>query len=171
MNQPKEKRLRKLVFGAMFAALVFAATWISIPMVIGNINLGDGVLLLAAWMLGGPWAALAAAIGATLTDLVGGYAIYAPATFVIKALMVFVAIAALKVFQKVKLHAVVARVLSALAAEIVMIAGYFVYEATVIGLGWGALVSIPFNAVQGAVAILFASLLYQVLAKAGFKME
>jgi uncharacterized membrane protein len=171
MNQTKEKRLRKLVFGAMFAALVFAATWISIPMVIGNINLGDGVLLLAAWMLGGPWAALAAAIGATLTDLVGGYAIYAPATFVIKALMVFVAIAVLKVLEKARLHKVVARVLSALAAELVMIVGYFVYEALVIGLGWGALVSIPFNAVQGAVAIVIASLLYQLLDRAGFKME
>ena len=171
MNREKEKRLRKVVFGAMFAALVFAATWISIPMPIGNINLGDGVLLLAAWMLGGPWAALAAAIGATLTDLVGGYAIYAPATFVIKALMVLVAILVFKVFEKVKLHAVVARVLSAFAAELVMIVGYFTYEATFLQLGWGALASIPFNAVQGAAAILIASLLYQVLTKAGFKME
>ena len=171
MNQMKQKKLRKLVFGAMFAALVFAATWISIPLPIGNINLGDGVLLLAAWMLGGPWAAVAAAIGATLTDLMGGYAIYAPATFVIKALMVLVAIAVLKMLRKTKLHVVVARVLSALAAELLMIVGYFTYEALVIGLGWGALVSIPFNAVQGAVAILIASLLYQLLERAGFKME
>ena len=155
----------------MFAALVFAATWIAIPLPIGNINLGDGVLLLAAWMLGGPWAALAASVGATLTDLMGGYAIYAPATFLIKGLMVWVAILVLKALEKLKIHTAARRVLSGLAAELVMIVGYFVYEALLIGLGWGALMSIPFNAVQGAVAILMASILYQVLSKAGFKTE
>ena len=155
----------------MFAALIFAATWIAIPLPIGNINLGDGVLLLSAWMLGGPWAALAASVGATLTDLMGGYAIYAPATFLIKGLMVWVAILVLKALEKANIHTAVRRILSGLAAELVMIVGYFVYEALLIGLGWGALVSIPFNAVQGAVAILMASILYQVLSKAGFQME
>lgn len=171
MKREKQSKLRKLVYGAMLGALVFAATWISIPLPVGNINLGDGILLIAAWMLGGPWAVLAAAIGATLTDLMGGYAIYAPATFVIKGLMVVVAILMLRVFSKVKMPRLLSRVLSAISAEAVMVVGYFIYEATVIGLGWGALASVPFNLAQGAAAIVLSMLLYEVLSRAGIRLE
>ena len=171
MKREKQTKLRKLVYGAMLGALVFAATWISVPLPVGNVNLGDGVLLIAAWMLGGPWAVFAAAIGATLTDLMGGYAIYAPATFVIKALMAVVAILVLRALLKSKLPKLLARVLSAVCAEAVMVIGYFVYEATAIGLGWGALASVPFNLVQGAVAIALSILLYEVFSRAGISLE
>ena len=168
MNQ---KRLRKIVLSAMFCALVFAATWIAIPAVIGNVNLGDGVLLLCAWMLGGPWAAVAAALGATLTDLVGGYASYAPGTFVIKALMVAVAIALFKLLPRLGVHHRLSRILSAVGAELVMILGYFVYEALFLGYGLGAAASVPFNALQGAFAIVISNLVYELIAKAGLKFD
>ena len=127
--------------------------------------------MLAAWTLGGPWAAAAAAIGATLTDLVGGYAIYAPATFLIKAGMALIAFGVIRLISRKGISSVLARVLSGVAAELLMIVGYFVYEATFLGLGWGALLSVSFNAVQGLVAILLATVLYQVLDRAGVKME
>ena len=88
-----QKRTQKLAFAALFGALTFAATWVSFPSPFGgNINLGDCILLVSAWLPLEPWSIFACAVGATFTDLAAGYAIYAPATFVIKALMVAVAI-------------------------------------------------------------------------------
>lgn len=164
MNQ---QRIRKLVISAVFCALVFAATWIYIPAPsVGNVNLGDGMLLLCAWMLGGPWAAVAAATGAALCDLVSGFALYAPATFVIKALMVVVAIGCFGLFQKLRLHATVCRALSAVCAELVMIVGYYLYESTVVLHSFiGAAANIPFNAVQGLFGIVLACVLYEFLAR------
>ena len=158
------KSIQKLVFAAMLGALTFCATFISVPTGIGNVNLGDGILLLGAWTLGGAWSVIACALGATLTDLVGGYAIYAPATLVIKALMGIVAIALGKLIAQRK--PLVRHLISGLAAECVMIAGYFVYEAWILGFGSAALVSIPFNAVQGAVALVVSVLAHKLLEKA-----
>lgn len=155
----------------MFCALVFAGTWISIPMPIGNVNLGDGMLLVGAWLLGGPWAIVATALGATFVDLMSPYAIYAPGTLVIKALMATVAILMLKLLVKTKLPKVLALVLSATAAELVMIAGYFAYEALFLGLGLGAAVSIPFNAMQGGAAIVLSVAVYELLSRAGVEIE
>ncbi len=160
----KTKHIQKIVFSAMFASLVFAATWISIPNGLGgNINLGDSMLLIGAWTLGGPWSVFACALGPMLTDLLGGYAIYAPATFVIKALMVVVAILIERVARR--LPAVRRYLLSGLGAECVMVLGYFAYEIFIFSLPVAA-VGIPFNLIQGGASILVASLLRILLSKA-----
>lgn len=155
------KQIRKLVFSAMFCALVFAATWISVPSPLGgNVNLGDGFLLLGAWILGGPWSMVACALGAALTDLLSAYALYAPATFVIKVLMGAVAWLLFRLCSKIPL---VARcLLAGIAAELVMTLGYFLYEGIL--YGWlPAAVNIPFNLIQGAIAVAVATLLQLLL--------
>lgn len=168
----KQKRLRQIVFSAMFCALVFAATMIAIPTpLVGNVNLGDGILLLSAWMLGGPWAAVAAGAGAALADLASGFGLYAPATFIIKVLMVVVAIALSKLLIKTKLPAWLARLISGIGAELVMILGYFFYEGVILGYGIAAAANIGFNAIQGSLGIIVACLVYEVLSRAGIKAE
>lgn len=158
-----QKRTQKLTFSALFGALTFAATWIAFPSPFGgNVNLGDCILLICAWMPLEPWSIFAAAIGAAFTDLAAGYAIYAPATFVIKALMVTVII--LIKHGTPKLPAVWRALLSGLVAELVMVAGYFTYEILLYGVG-AALLNIPFNLVQGGIAIIAAILLSFVLSR------
>ncbi len=51
------------------------------------INVGDVSIYLIAYLLGGPLAAISAAVGSAVSDLSLGYAVYAPATFIIKGLM------------------------------------------------------------------------------------
>ena len=153
---------KKITLSALFCALVFIATWIYVPTpIMGNVNLGDAAILTAAWILGGPWAAIAAALGATLADLSSGFVLYAPATLCIKALMVLAALGISRLAAR--LPALVRSLLSALAAEAVMVAGYFLYEFLVLGLllhfdGYtvAAIANIPFNCVQAAVAIAVA---------------
>ena len=158
-----QKRTQKLAFAALFGALTFAATWIAFPSPFGgNVNLGDCILLITAWLPLEPWSIFAVAIGATFTDLAAGYAIYAPATFVIKALMIVVAVLIKRGMPK--LPAVWRALLSGVAAELVMVAGYFTYEIFLYGVA-SALLNIPFNLVQGGIAIVAAILLSLVLSR------
>ena len=158
-----QKRTQKLAFAALFGALTFAATWVSFPSPFGgNVNLGDCILLITAWLPLEPWSIFACAIGATFTDLVAGYAIYAPATFVIKALMVVVAV--LVKHGMPKMIPLWRALVSGVLAELVMVAGYFAYESILYGSAT-ALLNIPFNFAQGGIAITAAILLSFVLSK------
>ncbi len=158
-----QKKTLKLAYAALFGALVFAATWVSFPSPFGgNVNLGDCILLIVAWLPLEPWSIFAAAIGATFTDLAAGYAIYAPATFVIKALMVTVAVLIKRGLPK--LPALWRSLLSGIAAETVMVAGYLTYEILLYGMPT-ALLNVPFNLVQGGIAITVAIILSFVLSR------
>jgi uncharacterized membrane protein len=158
-----QHRTQKLAFAALFGALTFAATWVAFPSPFGgNVNLGDCVLLTMAWLPLEPWSFLAAAIGATFTDLAAGYAIYAPATLVIKALMVVVAVLIKRATPK--LSAIWRMLLSGIAAELVMVAGYFAYETILYGAAT-ALLNVPFNLAQGGIAITAATVLSLVLSR------
>ena len=78
------------MYAALFAALTCVMTMIvkiPVPATGGYVNLGDCVVLLAGWVLGPMYGGAAAGLGSMLADLVSGYPLYAPGTFVIKACM------------------------------------------------------------------------------------
>lgn len=158
---------RKMVLSAVFCALVYVATWLSIPTPpVGNINLGDCIIILSANILGGPWAVAASAIGAMLCDLSSGYGMYAPATFIIKGFMVVIILSVQKnPTNKLKSISNIGFILSALCAEAFMVCGYYLYESVLLGLGKGALANIPFNAIQGGLNIVIATLVYVLVLK------
>lgn len=116
--------IKKLTFTGLMAALICVLTMfphIPIPAGSGYIHLGDGVILLAV-MLVGPLAIPAAAIGSMLADLFSGYALYAPATFIIKGL---VALIAWLMYRK---GSIARALLAFVLAEAAMVAGYFAFE-------------------------------------------
>lgn len=162
----KENKIFKAVLAAVFCALVFTMTFISIPAPsVGNINLGDCMVILSACLIGGWYGVFAGAVGSALCDLANGYAIYAPGTLIIKALMVIVILMARKlVFKNQK---PLSLVVSGVCAEVVMIIGYFIYESLILGYGMGALMNIPFNAIQGVINLIVAVVLFVTLKKAG----
>ena len=86
-------RTRALVMTALLAALACVATLvIRIPSPTGGyMNLGDTIVLLGAYLLGGAYGAAAGAVGPALADLISGYMVYVPATLVIKAVMALIA--------------------------------------------------------------------------------
>lgn len=163
----KNKNLIRVLYTSLFAALVFVATMIiKIPTLTGGyVNIGDGIVLLCGWVLGPLWGTLAAGIGSMLADLVG-YPIYAGITFVIKALMALVAFGiakAMKPFFK-KAH-FLTYLIGGIFAEMLMVVGYFVYEATVMSYGLGAAVSVIPNIIQGVAGITVGVVLITVLNK------
>ena len=112
--------LKKIVLAALFAAFACVATMsirIPTPGTGGYIHPGDAVVILSGIILGPHWGLLAAGIGSALADLLGGYFIYVPITFVIKGAVAF---AAGLIYQKIGKTAKsrgAAVVLGALAAE------------------------------------------------------
>lgn len=159
---------QKLVLAALLAALTCVATMIiTIPSPLkGYLNLGDSVVLLAGWMLSPVYGFLAAGLGSALADMFSGYVIYAPATFVIKGLMALVAFYGYKLLHK-KLHNLPARIIAGIAAEVVMILGYFVFEGVLYGFG-PATVNIPANGVQGIAGLILGCILIKTLEKSKF---
>ena len=156
---------KKLVMTALLAALTCVATLIiRIPSPLhGYINLGDCIVLVSGWLLGPVYGLLAAGIGSALADVFAGYFVYAPATFVIKALMAVAAYFIFKALSNNKLSKA-GYIISGIVAEIIMIAGYFVFEGFLYGFG-AVLVNIPPNAVQGVAGIIVGSLLIAVINK------
>ncbi len=150
-------KTKKIVFSALLASLVCVATMvIKIPSPLsGYINLGDGVVLLCGWFLGPVYGFLAAAVGSALADLFYGYMVYVPATFVIKGAVALIACVLSKKTKKV---------IGAIAAEVVMVAGYYVFEGFLYGFG-ASLVNIVPNIVQATAGIIVGLLLIGVFKK------
>ena len=155
------KNSRKIVIAALLAAMVTAATYvIKIPFVGGYINFGDILVIISGWIAGPVYGALAAAIGSALCDVMAGYVAYVPATFIIKGL---VAVTAFYGYRKIR--NIFGMIFSAFVGEVLMVAGYFLFEALFMGLGWGALVSVPYNCIQGSVSFVGAAVLFCAISK------
>lgn len=151
-------KVQKTVISAMFAALACVATMvikIPVPATNGYIHIGDCIVLMSGWMLGGVYGTLAAGIGSMLADVLLAYPLYAPGTFVIKALVALTAFVVYKLINT-KTNKFLAYVISAFVAEVVMVAGYFIYEALFLSYGIGAAASIPANLVQGAGGVVIS---------------
>lgn len=160
----KKASVRNLVFAGLLAAMTTVATLlIVIPTPTkGFINLGDSFVNIGAWLMGPAYGAASAAIGSSLADIIAGYGIYAPATFVIKGLM---ALVSFWLFSTLRKHGrtKTAPIVSAVAAEAVMILGYAVYEAVIYGSVAFALGGVASNAVQGIGNTIIAAVFYAAI--------
>ena len=156
---------RTLVTAALMAALACVATMIiKIPSPMkGYINLGDSVVLLAGWVLPPAYGFLAGGLGSALADLFSGYPVYVPATFVIKGMMALIARGGFALLRS-KLRETAARILSAAAAEVMMIIGYFIAAGFLYGFG-PAMLNVPANAVQGIASVVIGILLINFIKK------
>ena len=156
--------LKKLILAALFAALSCVATMsirIPTPGTGGNIHPGDAIVILSGVILGPVWGFLAGGIGSALSDLIGGYFVYVPITFMIKGL---VALAAGLLYQKVgktQKSRYAAVVLGGVADIILVAGGYFVCEYFIYGAGAAA--SIPANIIQGIGGLVISCILYPIL--------
>ena len=156
--------LKKLILAALFAALSCVATMsirIPTPGPGGYIHPGDAIVILSGVILGPVWGFLAGGIGSALSDLIGGYFVYVPITFMIKGL---VALAAGLLYQKVgktQKSRYAAVVLGGVADIILVAGGYFVCEYFIYGAGAAA--SIPANIIQGIGGLVISCILYPIL--------
>lgn len=164
-------RTKKIVTAALMAALACVATMIiKIPSPLkGYLNLGDGIVLAAGWLLSPAYGFLAAGLGSALADVFSGYVIYAPITFAVKGAMALIAFYGHKALRN-KLGGLPSRIISGVVAELVMVLGYFVFEGCLYGFV-PSLVNVPANGVQGIAGLIIGIVLIKILEKSKWPIE
>lgn len=158
-------KLKKLVIAALFAALACVATMsirIPTPGTGGYIHPGDAIVILCGVVLGPTWGLLAAGIGSAMADLIGGYFIYVPITFVIKGAVAFAAGTIYRKMDHSKKGRYIGVILGGICDIILVAGGYCLCECFLYGVA-GALGSVPANIIQGVSGLIIAVVLYPVL--------
>ena len=174
-----------MVTAALLAAFSCVATMIiKIPTpTFGYIHLGDALVLLCGVILGPVYGGLAAGIGSMLADLFSGYASFAPATLIIKAVTAVIAALLFRGLRKLfhsdhKGSEYLCLIIGGAVAESFMVIGYFLFEiflamlaagsftGTTFAAGVGSSATgIPFNIVQGFAGIIITLVLLPILEK------
>lgn len=155
---------KKLTLIALFTVLIcLATTVLKVPSVVsGYVHLGDAFIILAGIILG-PIGGISAAVGSALADLLSGYALYIPATFVIKGLIGFlVGITFNRLKSKIKSKPLICLILGIISLS-VMTLGYLAFELCLYGKA--AFLNVPFNLIQGAFGIVISVILLPILGK------
>ena len=135
---------RKLAVSSVMAALIFIITFtVKIPVFSQGayVNLGDTIIYLTSFILGGVPALFAAGIGSLLADIAGGAVVYAPATLIIKAAM-----GLLGGYMTLR-PSFFRFTLAAIVCGAIMVAGYGLFEYFTFGAAY-AIGSLPFNLIQ-----------------------
>ncbi len=164
-------KTRKIVMAALMAAMTCIATMvIQVPSPTGGyIHLGDGFVLLSGIILGPLYGGAAAGLGSMFADLLSGYAVFAPATLIIKALaaviggLVYYTLCH-TVFQAK--HKLIPVITAGICGGIIVTVGYFIFESIILGNGLAAtIVGVPANIVQNLFGITVSSFLLPLLFK------
>lgn len=172
----KNRSVRRLVQAALFAALTFTATLIHIHipgMATGYVNLGDCMVLVSGVLLGPLYGGLAAGLGSAMADFLHGYMIYVPGTFCIKLL---VAVAAALLYRalagKHREGKTLPLVIAGALSEIIMVAGYFLYEGAFIpGINYAAaLLGVPGNCMQAVLGVTVSVLVLRVMKRSNINI-
>ena len=143
-------RINKLVLTALMVCLVLLGTIlfrIPVPMTQGYVHLGDAMVYTGVLLLGKKQGAVAAALGSSLADVFGGFAFWAPWSFIIKFAMAF---AAGYLVEKTS------KIVSMTAGGLIMCTGYLIAERVMYGSWALAAIGLPWNAGQFAVGIAVA---------------
>ena len=131
----------------------------------GYLNLGDCAVLLSGWLLGPVWGAVAAGMGSALADLFAGYPVYVPGTLIIKAAMAFfVSLVPARFGRNGRKYPGIAFIAVSVLAEAFMVAGYWLYEAAVVGEDFAAaFAGVSGNVFQGFAGVAGSYFLISVL--------
>lgn len=171
-------RLKLVCISAMFCAVIAAtiACLPKIPIVGGSgfVHIGDSFVYLASALLPLPYSLLACAIGGGLSDLLCGYAVYAPASFVIKGVTALVfrsvltrrAVVAIDSKGNAVKFVNLRNCLALIPAALICAGGYFTYECILYGFAT-AIVGVPMNFLQSAVGSVIYVALGLALDKSG----
>lgn len=154
--------IKLLTRTALFMAIVTVTTMIiniPIPATKGYVNASEIAVFLSAALLPFGYNMAAAGIGCALADLLLGYSLYAPATFIIKSIEALIAYKFIKSFN-------VKPFIAFLIASLFMPIGYYVYEFFIIRYTMEAAIAalLP-NLMQGIFGAVGAGVTYPILKK------
>ena len=148
---------------ALFTAIIFVFTaYFHIPSHTGYTHVGDAFIYLSACLLPTPYAVFAGSVGALLADCLTGYAIWAPASVIIKG------VAVLFFCRKGKIVCA-KNILAFVLSAFLCIGGYYLYEALIFSNFVSALAGIIGYITQSVLSGALFIALGITLDKIGFK--
>ncbi|MCQ2546570.1 MAG: ECF transporter S component [Clostridia bacterium] len=165
------QRTSAIVRTAMMMCIIMVTIFmfrIPVPFTQGYVNLSDGVIFIAVILLGRKYGVAAAALGSALGDIIGGFAMWAPWTFLIKggmALIVALVIAAFAKGRRSEDRKWTVRIFAMVCGGAFMAFGYFIAERVMYGSWAIAALEIPWNVGQFAVGIILAVCILKALHK------
>ena len=160
----KHNKLIYICLTGVFTAVVFLLTaYLHIPSHTGYTHVGDGVIYLAACLLPLPYALVAGCGGALLADCLTGYAIWAPASIVIKAFSVLC-------FSRRSARILTTRnIIALIPAAILCTGGYYLYEVVLTGNYVAPLAGVPGYVTQSVLSMTLFIFLGLALDKINIK--
>ena len=147
-------KTRQMVFTALFISLVFVSTFIRIKFPLGAgglVHLGTLTSFAIALKYGKRFGALSGGIGMALFDIFSEWVVWAPGTFVVRLLSGF-SIGYLAKSKKGQGKNIVKNIIAFTAGSIIMVVGYYFYEAIFLTTFNAAFASIPGNLMQLVIA-------------------
>lgn len=160
--------LTAMMMGIIIVAILLIR--IPVPFTQGYVNISDGVIFIAVFILGKREGAIAAALGSMMGDILGGFAMWAPWTFFIKGGMALIVALIIGAFAKRTLsdkEKVGIRIFAMVCGGLFMVFGYFIGEGVMYGNWAVAALGIPWNIGQFIVGIILALAMLMALHKAG----
>lgn len=164
-------KTKAIVINALFIALTLLATMfinIKLP-IMGNgglIHLGNVPLFIAALVYGKKTGAIAGAFGMGFFDLISGWAIWSPFTFIIVGAMGFIVGL---ISEKVPGNKVFVNTLAIATALIIKVVGYYFAEVILYSNWIQPFGSIPGNIMQVVIAGIIVVPLAESLKKRAFR--
>lgn len=163
MNLNQSKKTEKIIMAALMLCLIIVATMfvrVPIPLTRGYVHIGDVMIFIAMLILSKRYAVAAAAIGSSLADILGGFAMWAPWTFIAKGGMVFLAASIIGAAykgdntQETRARVSAREVFAMVCGGLFMVAVYYAAEVLMYGNRIVPLVvGVPWNIAQFAVGI------------------
>lgn len=149
-----------LIISALLISLVFVATiFLNIKLPIGGngglVHLGTGMLFIASILFGPKKGAIAGSLGMALFDLMSGWTIWAPGTFIARGLQGYI-VGKIAWSNGKNGNSIGLNVLGMVVSTPVMLVVYYLYESIIFGNWIIPLGSIPGNLIQIGVGAVVA---------------
>ena len=139
-----------VAMAAAFAAATAVATMaVAVPVGIGVLNFGEIVIYTAAFLFGGVVGGLAGGVGAAAADVLLGFGVFAPVTFVAKGLEGYVV-------GQVAGSSTRSRAVAVAVGAPFMIVAYFLAVAYLEGVPAAVAQELPIDILQAVVGFLIA---------------
>ena len=145
--------------GILMALTTVMTMIVQIPVIgaHGYVNMGDTVVLFTALYLGKKQGALVGGLGSALADLISGYGVYAPVTFICGLIA-----------EKVSGRA--GRIIGTLVGGVIMVTGYFIGEIFMYGIKTST-AAVAANSMQALFGIITSLVIYTGVSRAMHKSE
>ena len=165
-----KKSLLKTTYTAIFTAIIMLCTMLikfSTGLGEGYIHFGDCFIYLSACVLPFPYCLVASAIGGALADILGGYAVWAIPTAIIKVLIALPIMIISKKNQAPKMLNIKVALMT-IVSGVISIIGYFIAECILYSIE-SATLSILGNTIQAVSSGILFIIVTGALDKMNFK--